>query len=207
MPRPQFRIDWQRDLHVVRIVVQSGGAGFVMGIVFGLTVALLMAAIFTAIGLVFYRIVVVGSADLVGGAVLPDRRGHAGASYSHIEAMEARGDLDGALVAWEAEIAASPHAYGARVHAADLYARGDRDAARAAELFRTVKDSALAPRDTKRYAWQRLIDLYLGPLDQRGRAMVELRRLADQWPGTPEATGALAALATLKSELQPPVTD
>jgi len=51
------------------------------------------------------------------------------------------------------------------------------------------------------YATSRLVDLLLGPLGDRGRAVVELRRLAARHPGTPEATHAAKAIARLRAEL------
>lgn len=45
-----------------------------------------------------------------------------------------------------------------------------------------------------RYATHRLLDLYLGVLDDPGRAMEELRRMADRFPDTPDGQGALAEL-------------
>ena len=43
-----------------------------------------------------------------------------------------------------------------------------------------------------------LVDLHLGPLEDEGRALVELRRLIDGFPGTREAEMAREALAKLK---------
>ncbi len=49
----------------------------------------------------------------------------------------------------------------------------------------------LAGRATRElYATQRLADLYLGALGDDGRAMVELRRLVERFPGTREGDGA-----------------
>ncbi len=55
--------------------------------------------------------------------------------------------------------------------------------------------TAKSPDETRRYVSQRLIDLYLGPLTDEGRALVELRKLADGWPGTREGDGAERAIA------------
>ena len=46
---------------------------------------------------------------------------------------------------------------------------------------------------------ERLIDLYLGPLKDEGRALVELRRVATRWPDSPEGKGALQAIANIKN--------
>ena len=131
--------------------------------------------------------------------VLPDERGGAGVGYSHIDALEIKGDVPGALAAWEVVIAETPDAIGARVSAAELYTRKGNDHARAATLYRSVQAHANAPDETKRYVTQRLIDLYLGPLKDEGRALVELRRVANRWPDSPEGKGALQAIANIKN--------
>ena len=49
------------------------------------------------------------------------------------------------------------------------------------------------------YATQRMIDLYLGPLDDPTRAMMELKRLVERFPGSREAQSARAILKELRS--------
>jgi hypothetical protein len=44
-------------------------------------------------------------------------------------------------------------------------------------------------------------DLFVGPLGDRGRAVVELPRLAERHAGTREAAQAPAAIARLRAEL------
>ena len=44
------------------------------------------------------------------------------------------------------------------------------------------------------------IHLHLGPLEDEGRALVEMRRLIDRFPGTVEADQARAALARIKTD-------
>jgi hypothetical protein len=48
------------------------------------------------------------------------------------------------------------------------------------------------------YASQRLIDLYRGPLADEGRALVELRRLAETFPNSPAAAHAREAIRRIK---------
>jgi hypothetical protein len=50
------------------------------------------------------------------------------------------------------------------------------------------------------YVTQRLIDLYLGPLHNDIRVLVELRRLTERFPGTREADAAHRLLTRLKEE-------
>ena len=198
---PVGQRDVARDVRIIRVlfypVCVGGGIGLLAG---GLLGALVGAGAMAAVALVMYRVFAGTAADALSGALLPDTRGGAGAAYSHIEALEASGDIDGALAAWEGAIAVSADAVGARVNAADLYARSGKNVVRAIELFRAVQNHANAPDEVQRYATQRLIDLYLGPRGERGRALVELRRIAERWPGTPEADGARRAIAQIKSE-------
>lgn len=140
-----------------------------------------------------------GASSIVAGAVFPDARGGAGVGYSHIEALEMRGDVAGALTAWELAITESPDALHARISAAELYTRKADNHQRAAELYRVVQTHAKSSDETKRYVTQRLIDLYLGPLKDEGRALVELRRIANRWPESPEGRGALQAIANIKN--------
>lgn len=203
MPRRLRDIDTQEQVHTARIVFQVGGVGLLFGLILGRGnpwAILLFTLLFAGIGLLLYRVVVVGSAKLVAGAVFTDRRGFSGSGYSHIEALEAIGDYDGALAAWDATVAREPAAHGARLHAADLHLKHRRDAARAATLFREVRQAATAPAHAKRYASQRLVDLYLGPLDAPGKAMAELRRCIDEWPDSREARLAREGLRRLKEQ-------
>lgn len=153
----------------------------------------------SALGLGIRHVMSTMPGDFIGHAVVPDTRGGTGVPYSHIEALEAKGDIVGALAAWEAAVAASPDAIAARINCADLHARRGNNPARAAQLFREVQTHSNAPEENQRYAAQRLIDLYLGALNDEGRALVELRKIADRWPGTPEARGALTAIGRIKA--------
>lgn len=119
--------------------------------------------------------------------------------YSYQEAMAVRGNVAGAIESYEAIIAERTDVALPRVRAAELYARNARDPKRAAELFRSVRDMAGASRSDVLYASNRLVDLYLGPLDDEGRAQVELRRLVECFPGTPAASRAREALAMIKA--------
>ena len=121
--------------------------------------------------------------------------------FSYQESMAARGDIAGALESFEAIIEERPGAIAPRQRAAELYSKGARDPMRAAELFRQIRDLETAtPRD-RRYASTRLVDLYDGPLADPGRAVVELRRLIEHWPGSVEANHARDALPRLKARL------
>jgi hypothetical protein len=121
--------------------------------------------------------------------------------HSYQESLAMRGDVEGALESYGALIAAQPSNVEARVKAAELCARSGRpaDAARLLVEVRRVPDVS---RERDLYATSRLIDLLNGPLGDPGRALVELRRLADQHAGTREAEAARGAIARIKAERQ-----
>lgn len=121
--------------------------------------------------------------------------------YSYEESLMARGDVVGALAAYEKVIAEQPGRVAPRLRAAEHYARGARDPKRAAELFREVRDFPDVPTRDAVYASSRLADLYDGPLGEPGRALVELRRIIERYPGTAVASHARAALPRLKARL------
>ncbi|HKG92203.1 MAG TPA: hypothetical protein VKA84_09940, partial [Gemmatimonadaceae bacterium] len=65
-------------------------------------------------------------------------------------------------------------------------------------LFREVQSIPGVPAQRDLYASNRLVDLYRGPLGDEGRALVELRRLAERHPKSPEAAYAREAIAKMK---------
>ena len=123
-------------------------------------------------------------------------------SYSHIQAMAARGDVDGALRAYEEVIAADAGAVDASLRAADLYASSGRNPARAAALLAAVRRVPGLSANRDLYATQRLIDLYDGALRQPQRSLTELRRIIERHAGTREAEFARVALARRRAESQ-----
>ncbi|MCE2901176.1 MAG: hypothetical protein ACK5U0_06325 [Gemmatimonas sp.] len=132
----------------------------------------------------------------------PGGTGRERAVYSHAEALASQGNQQAAARAFEA--ARAEHGVQAILlrAEADLAVRADGHAERARELLLRLRRAPDATRADELYATHRLIDLYLGPLADRGRAMVELRRLADRYPGTPDAAGALTELERLRALLK-----
>jgi hypothetical protein len=118
--------------------------------------------------------------------------------YSYQQALVMQGRINDALESFEAVIAESPDSVDVRVRTAELYLRDKRDAVRAAELFREIQRMPLVTQGEDIYATNRLCDLLTGPLNDRGRALVELRRLIDRYPGSPAADHARRAIASLK---------
>ena len=119
--------------------------------------------------------------------------------YSHEQSLVMRGQIDAALASFEAIVQGNPDAVKPRVRAAELYSREKGDHLRAAQLLAEVQRIKTAGGGDFVYATHRLVDLYTGPLNEPGRAMVELRRLIERLPGTPAADQARDALATLKA--------
>jgi hypothetical protein len=98
-------------------------------------------------------------------------------------------------------IAAEPDAIAPRIKAAELYALEKKNHRRAAELFRDALKSPSLRAGEDVYVTNRLVDLLIGPLNDPGRATVELRRLIDTRPGTDAANYARRSLAELKSRM------
>jgi len=120
--------------------------------------------------------------------------------YSEQQALVMQGKLDEALASFEAVIAERPDSIDARIRAAELYAHDKGDHRRAGELFREAQRVPTIARGQDVYVTHRLVDLLTGPLNQPGRALVELRRLIDRYPTSPAASQARDALARLKAQ-------
>ena len=121
--------------------------------------------------------------------------------YSQEQALVMRRDYAAALELFEQRIAASPFDARVRIAAADLYMTHGQNPGRAAELYREVQRLPRVGTGHDVYASNRLADLYLGPLREPRRALVEFRRLIDRYPGSTAANHARLALANLKTDL------
>ena len=77
---------------------------------------------------------------------------------------------------------------------AEMHGTASGDPKRAETLFLRIRRSREATRNDELYVSHRLIDLYIDPLDDQGRAMVELRRMADRFPDAIDGQGALMEL-------------
>ena len=130
---------------------------------------------------------------MMDGASTPYRE-----QYSYQQSLVMQGRVDDALESFEAVIAENPDEIDPRVKAAELYVREKANHRRAAELFRQVQRIAGVTPGQDVYVTNRLVDLLTGPLDDPGRALVELRRLIERYPGAPAARHARDALRALK---------
>lgn len=142
-----------------------------------------------------------GSSGRVAQSVyMPRAAGSYARTHSNIDAMEAKGDYTGAVAAWEAVSVSEPGNPWPLIRAGELYMRALGEPEMALDRFRLAREVPGITPEQQRYASLKVIDLYLGPLADEGRAMVELRRLIDQHPLTREANGARAALQRLKEQ-------
>jgi hypothetical protein len=171
------------------------------GVTMPVSMMLLIIALAALLGGVIQKLVVGTAATAVESTLVADGKTTAYVpTFSHIEALEIRGDLAGAEQAWQEACREHPGNALVLVKAADFHLRLRNDPAAALQRYRQVRDLAVASPDLVRYASQKIIDLHLGPLADEGRALVELRRMIDRFPGTREAEDARAVLARLKHE-------
>lgn len=138
---------------------------------------------------------------LAGGASTPYTE-----QYSYQQALVMQGRLDDALASYEAMIAGANSAVDVRIRAAELYTREAKRHDRAAELLQEVLKHPAVTAGEEIYAANRLADLLSTHLGQPGRALVQLRRLADRYPDTVVGERARQAIRTLKA-LQPPASE
>jgi len=134
------------------------------------------------------------SVVVAGGSTTPYTE-----QYSYQQTLVMQGRLDEALSTYEAIIAEPGSTCDVRIRAAELYAREANKPQRAAELFKEVTRDPRCTVGEEVYSANRLADLYNGPLGQPGRALVELRRLADRYPNSVIGERARQALRSLKA--------
>jgi len=128
------------------------------------------------------------------GMLEPGGRGREVAVYSHAEALAVKGNLGAASNAFD-QVRAQHGERAALLRAeADVQLRQEGDPERARQLLMRLRKAADATRSDELYATHRLVDLYLGPLGDEARAMAELRRLVERFPGTRDAEGAQAEI-------------
>lgn len=107
-------------------------------------------------------------------------------TYSYEQSLAARGDVDGALSRYRLAMGLKPGDVEPRLRAAELLFRSATPGL-AVPLFNEAR--RISPQH-ELHATQRLIDLYIGPLKSDVKALTELRRVMDRFPGTAEAEAA-----------------
>lgn len=121
--------------------------------------------------------------------------------FSQEQALVMRRDYAAALELFEQRLASAAADARVRLAAADLYMTHGANPRRAAELYRDVQRTPNVTTGHDVYASNKLADLYLGPLQEPRRALVEFRRLIERYPGSTAAKHARMALANLKVDL------
>lgn len=146
------------------------------------------------------RAIFSGSEELTKQLVMPDAKGTYAPQHSQIEALEVQERYAEACDAWMEVAAAQPSNPSPLLRAADLQLRKLDDPAAALALYQQVRAMPGIREEHVRYASQKIIDIYLAPGGDEGRALVELRRFIHRFPEGREAEGARAAIARLKAE-------
>jgi hypothetical protein len=119
--------------------------------------------------------------------------------YSYQQTLVMQGRLNEALDSYEAIIAEPDSTLDVRIRAAELYVREAKNHQRAAELLQEVIRHPGCTAGEEIYAANRLADLLSNHLGESGKALVQLRRLADRYTGTPTGDRAREAIRALKS--------
>lgn len=148
------------------------------------------------------QLVTAFSARATQAFMMPGGAARQPAVHSHAEALAAKGNLADASAAFDALRAEHGERVASLRAEADLQMAPGGDPDRARELLVRIRKAPDVTRSDELYATHRLVDLYLGALADDGRAMVELRRLADRFPGTPDAAGALRELERRRALLK-----
>lgn len=189
--------------------------GTVMGAAFlGGTLAGVRMFAFVPIVLTLLGALTLGSIAIYGGTTLGAAAGEVavyvtegGSStpyeeqFSQMQALVMQEKYGEALDLFEHQIAHTPGEPRVRIAAADLYVKHGQNPKRAAELYREVQRLPDIPSGHDIYATNKLADLYLGPLKEPGRALVEFRRLASRYPRSAAAKNAELAIANLKPQI------
>lgn len=159
-----------------------------------LMVALLAAPPLAACVVVVLWAVLTGTGHVARAVLHPPSGGRPTIPTSGAEALFTQGDLDASMAAFDAlreQHGALPELLRCE---ADLHLERDGRPERARELLVRLRQSPGVSRGDELFASQRLIDLYFGPLRDEARALSEMRRLVDRFPGTRDAEGARAEL-------------
>jgi hypothetical protein len=220
-PRPSYKVTFF-DRHGAAGALRLKAFGYAM-IVFGCSIVMFGAASVKMglglPGLILFTLA--GSTTLAGAAMYMGLRGGSAAGdfaqyvtaggsgtpyedqFSEEQARVMQSDFAGAAALFEHRIAMNRESPDPRVllAAADLYATHAANPTRAAELYREVQRLPSATPGQDVYASNKLADLYLGALQQPGRALVEFRRLIHRYPDSRTAGHARMALANLKPDL------
>lgn len=214
--RPRIRLDfaWRLDLSDPALMRAVGWSFLVSALFAGLAMYWTLgwgAGVAVLAGVLAFVVTLVvasgtalalagGSAQGLTSFVAPSGGGTPSpADWSYEKSLLARGQVDEAVSALEVRLANAPDDAALCLFLADVYAREGRDAAKAERLFLRARETPGAAKAHDYQATTRLIDLYLGPLDQPARGAEELERMRRLHPGTQGALHAETALRRLRA--------
>jgi hypothetical protein len=211
---PDAGVMMQISVRAMSVGALSFPIAFGLGILYGLPGGSLLAVIVlvpVAVGLITFRVLewMLYRAQEGVSAVLEGTQGSTPYTpqNSYIQTMVMQGRLDDAMQEYEMLVADPQCTVDVRIRAAELHTREAKKHERAAELFReAIRHPACTPGQ-EQYAVNRLVDLLTGPLEQPGRALVELRRLADRYPNSAIGERARDALRILKARQMADATE
>ncbi len=181
-------------------LLMIAGTGIVGSLVF--LAGLVLVALTCVLYVVLKFLAVTSANTLLGflgaqsGSSTPPIRGH-----SAIEALVAQGRYQDAAAAYRREIAADPSDVEARSRLAQLLMDRLEDFTAAARYLKEAREVTTNDRQKMGYSL-RLVDLYRSRLDDRGKAMVELRRFIDTFPDSPNIAGVRRELSELLVEMK-----
>ena len=118
--------------------------------------------------------------------------------YSRERSLVMQGKIDEALELLDKTMSADRTDIQARLFAADLYLHERNNPERSAELLREAHAVRPISAGDDVYIANRLVDLYVGPLNTPYKALRELRRIIERYGNTSAANHARVALAALK---------
>jgi tetratricopeptide (TPR) repeat protein len=161
----------------------------------------LFAWVVFAMTVLLHRIVIESAGDAVGRILLPSGSSTPAAKpLSHIEAMEARGELARAAEAYKAEIASDPADVTSCERLALLALRRLHDHETALWAYREAERRADAP--ARKFGFGLLAaGVCRDQLKDPRRAVVELRRLVQRYPTAPRVGALKKEIEELKAAL------
>ncbi|MES2522954.1 MAG: hypothetical protein V4617_09675 [Gemmatimonadota bacterium] len=118
---------------------------------------------------------------------------------SQAQALVAKGDMTAATSLYDALIGQYGYDEALCRDAVSFHSSRGGSPRRAEAILRAMRTAQ--PKMHELYATQRLVDLYLGALQEPAKAISELRRMAERYPGTREAEGAIVAIRNLRDSL------
>jgi hypothetical protein len=121
-------------------------------------------------------------------------------AFSHEQSLIMQRDYAGAAACFEHRIKMAGELPDVRavIAGADVYRDYKLDPKRSVELYKMAQKLPTLTPGQDVYVANKLADLYIGPLQQPGKALVEFRRLIERYPNSRTADHARLALNNVK---------